>query len=103
MFYNTVSGNFTETISYQGGINMPGFDGTGPRGLGPMTGGGRGLCAPSRGGGFSGTYGASSSAMPAQAELELLRHECTLLQKELEVIETRIKTMEEEKSNKDNI
>ena len=23
---------------------MPGFDGTGPRGLGPMTGGGRGLC-----------------------------------------------------------
>lgn len=24
---------------------MPGFDGTGPRGAGPMTGGGRGLCA----------------------------------------------------------
>lgn len=24
---------------------MPGFDGTGPRGLGPMTGGGRGFCA----------------------------------------------------------
>jgi len=23
---------------------MPGFDGTGPRGLGPMTGGGEGLC-----------------------------------------------------------
>ena len=23
---------------------MPGFDGTGPRGLGPMTGGSRGLC-----------------------------------------------------------
>ena len=23
---------------------MPGLDGTGPRGLGPMTGGGRGLC-----------------------------------------------------------
>ena len=23
---------------------MPGFDGTGPRGMGPMTGGGRGLC-----------------------------------------------------------
>ena len=26
---------------------MPGFDGTGPRGLGPMTGGGRGFCNPS--------------------------------------------------------
>jgi len=25
---------------------MPGFDGTGPRGMGPMTGGGRGFCAP---------------------------------------------------------
>lgn len=24
---------------------MPGFDGTGPRGIGPMTGGGRGYCA----------------------------------------------------------
>jgi len=24
---------------------MPGFDGTGPRGLGPFTGGGRGYCA----------------------------------------------------------
>jgi len=23
---------------------MPGFDGTGPRGIGPMTGGGRGFC-----------------------------------------------------------
>jgi len=25
---------------------MPGLDGTGPRGMGPMTGGGRGLCSP---------------------------------------------------------
>ena len=25
---------------------MPGFDGTGPRGMGPMTGGGRGFCGP---------------------------------------------------------
>jgi len=25
---------------------MPGFDGTGPGGMGPMTGGGRGLCSP---------------------------------------------------------
>ena len=27
---------------------MPGFDGTGPMGAGPMTGGGRGMCTPSR-------------------------------------------------------
>ncbi len=25
---------------------MPGFDGMGPRGMGPMTGGGRGFCSP---------------------------------------------------------
>ncbi|MEW5826685.1 MAG: DUF5320 domain-containing protein [Candidatus Bipolaricaulota bacterium] len=31
---------------------MPGFDGTGPQGMGPMTGGGRGYCVtPARGGG----------------------------------------------------
>jgi hypothetical protein len=31
---------------------MPGFDGTGPAGYGPMTGGGRGYCAP----GYAGVY-----------------------------------------------
>lgn len=77
---------------------MPGFDGTGPRGLGPITGGGRGFCAPSLGRGFAGAYCASFSAMSAQVELELLRHEFAFLQRELEVIEPRIKTTEEEKS-----
>jgi len=33
---------------------MPGFDGTGPRGMGPMTGGGRGFCSPWGGGGMYG-------------------------------------------------
>lgn len=28
---------------------MPGFDGTGPRGMGPRTGGGRGFCSPAAG------------------------------------------------------
>jgi len=77
---------------------MPGFDGTGPRGLGSMTGGGRGFCAPSRGRGFAGTSGESSSAMSSQVELELLRNEFTLLQKEFEVIESRIKATEQQKS-----
>ncbi len=35
---------------------MPGFDRTGPRGMGPMTGGGRGLCNP-RGVGMGGYRG----------------------------------------------
>ena len=44
---------------------MPGFDGTGPAGMGPMTGGGRGLCNPlsmgpmaGRGGAYGRGYGA---------------------------------------------
>jgi len=32
-------------IKLKGGGFMPGFDGTGPMGQGPMTGGGRGYCA----------------------------------------------------------
>jgi len=30
----------------QGGVKMPRFDGSGPMGAGPMTGGGRGYCRP---------------------------------------------------------
>lgn len=37
---------------------MPGFDRTGPQGMGPMTGGARGLCNPSGPGrGYVGAYG----------------------------------------------
>jgi len=36
---------------------MPGFDGTGPRGMGPMTGGGRGFCSPWGIGAAFGGYG----------------------------------------------
>lgn len=37
-------------------FNMPGFDGTGPMGAGPMTGGARGLCNPAYAG-YSPVYG----------------------------------------------
>lgn len=36
---------------------MPGFDGTGPRGAGPMTGRGMGYCAMPIGGGYLPAYG----------------------------------------------
>jgi hypothetical protein len=43
---------------------MPGFDGTGPMGMGPMTGGGRGFCAmPYRGYGSYG-YGMGTPYYP---------------------------------------
>jgi len=60
---------------------MPGFDGTGPRGLGPMTGGGRGFCGVPPGGAgmayrsgrFAGVYGAGYSGLTGQTELEQLK------------------------------
>jgi hypothetical protein len=44
---------------------MPGFDGTGPAGRGPMTGGGRGWCTPY--GPTYGGYGAYRTPYPAPA------------------------------------
>lgn len=45
---------------------MPGFDGTGPMGMGPMTGGGRGFCAMPMGpyGRYGYGMGESPSPMP---------------------------------------
>lgn len=42
---------------------MPGFDGTGPAGMGPMTGGGRGLCNP-YGARYAGFTGGAGWTMP---------------------------------------
>jgi len=43
---------------------MPGFDGTGPSGMGPMTGGGRGFCSPW---GIGRVYGFGSRWGPGRA------------------------------------
>jgi len=99
---------------------MPGFDGTGPMGLGPMTGGGRGFCSPwgigaaLRRYGFPGTtisairrwmrygypyYGASpffpgsvpfAPQMSPEQELGSLREQAEAMRQELEAIEARI-------------
>ena len=58
---------------------MPGFDGTGPRGGGPMTGGGRGFCAV--------------PLSAPQQELNFLKNQSQALREQLEQIETRIKDM----------
>ena len=55
---------------------MPGFDGTGPRGMGPMTGGGRGYCAVPLG-------------IP-ETELDSLKSQAHALKAQLEQIEVRI-------------
>ena len=99
---------------------MPGFDGTGPRGMGSMTGWGRGFCSPrgmriaSRGrmvppypqapypfyGGYApGTspyYGATPFApqVTREQELDFLRSEAEELKGQLGQIEARISEME---------
>ena len=95
---------------------MPGFDGTGPMGMGPMTGGGRGFCAvPLRPAwpayarrGFSMPYaapwgvpyyGAPSFApgMPREEELGYLQGLAQSMKDDLKEIEERIQQIESEK------
>ena len=87
---------------------MPGFDGTGPRGMGPMTGGGRGFCSP-----FGvraewqpyGAYRRAPYAFPRysaygfrpfaprvtrEQELEFLKDQAEALRDELKELETEI-------------
>ncbi len=88
---------------------MPGFNGTGPNGMGPMTGGGRGFCNPRGGipqqGAFPrrlnyafpryGTYGSHSYAPRAtrEQELEFLRGQAEALRGELKELETEIQKL----------
>jgi len=72
---------------------MPGFNGTGPRGMGPMTGRGMGYCAVPLPG--------SRYVSPAvynrggrRDELSYLKEEARLIREQIEQIETRIKALE---------
>jgi hypothetical protein len=81
---------------------MPGFDGTGPRGTGPMTGGGRGFCSPysaraswrpfgiSRRVGYNYPFG---SVTTRGQEIDFLKNEAQELKRTLEEINTRIKEL----------
>ncbi|MBN1367381.1 MAG: DUF5320 domain-containing protein [Dehalococcoidales bacterium] len=87
---------------------MPGFDGTGPRGIGPMTGGGRGYCSSSgirtvwrpysarRWPGYGYGYGYGYPASPVatrEQEIDILRNEAQTLKRTLEEIDARIKAL----------
>lgn len=91
---------------------MPGFDGTGPRGMGPMTGGGRGYCGPSgvragwapyggRGrGGYGYGYGYAGrgfgpGSVSREQEMDYLKSEAEALKKTLDGIEARIRDLAE--------
>ncbi|MFC1698739.1 DUF5320 domain-containing protein [Candidatus Omnitrophota bacterium] len=93
---------------------MPGFDGTGPMGMGPITGGGRGFCAvPMKdwrrpfGGRFFGRgrgrgwrrgwfgYGSpNASEFTPQQEAEMLKKEAKAMQDEINSIHIRISELE---------
>ena len=63
---------------------MSGQDGTGPRGEGPMTGHGRGVCV--------------IPLSTEEQELGFLENQARLLTKDLEHVRTRIKQMKESRS-----
>ncbi len=90
---------------------MPGFDGTGPGGMGPMTGGGRGFCGTRgvrgsrRGRGVSAVpvtpYGTTAPAsygydpgMTAEQEMEFLRSQAQATSEQLEQIQKRLQELE---------
>lgn len=94
---------------------MPGFDGTGPRGQGSFTGGGRGYCVDyftpgsgirrgfgyglGRGRGLGRGLGRRFTrglAGPGD-ELQNLKNQANLMREEIEVINQRIKELESEK------
>jgi len=85
---------------------MPGFDGTGPRGMGPMTGVGRGFCAVplpaalptySQTGAYR-SYGAPwampfAPPMIREQELDFLKNQAQGMRGQLEQIEARIQQL----------
>lgn len=94
---------------------MPGFNGTGPNGMGPMTGGGRGFCISRgtaqrgfgygmrpRGRRFSGSWGrrgffpanVPEPAYDDRRELDVLREQADLLQRDMADINRRIEELE---------
>ncbi|MFH1594302.1 MAG: DUF5320 domain-containing protein [Candidatus Omnitrophota bacterium] len=94
---------------------MPGGDGTGPIGMGPMTGGGRGHCAVSVGRTRNRTFAGRSfgggrrrgcaglptwmrfNQMQAEEELETLKAYAGDMKQELANIEERIETLQKSK------
>jgi hypothetical protein len=90
---------------------MPGFDGTGPMGMGPMTGGGKGFCSPWGAGvnphqyrfprrtpyaypGY-GVYGLQhfTPRMTREQELEFLKSEARVLRDNLKELEAEIEKL----------
>ena len=70
---------FAPGVSQERRKTMPGFDGTGPRGMGPMTGGSRGYCVV--------------PLSTPETELDSLKSQAHVLKTQLEQIEARIENL----------
>ena len=87
---------------------MPGFNGTGPNGMGSMTGGGRGFCNP-RGTGLRrrafpryrpyGVYPVASQ-VAGQQDIETLKDQAEALKNDLKGLEMEIERLSAEKDRK---
>ncbi|MFC1905207.1 DUF5320 domain-containing protein [Chloroflexota bacterium] len=88
---------------------MPGFDRTGPAGMGPMTGGRRGFCSPWGVRGAVHTYshanwnpyhfssygsGTFYPQMTRDQEFEFLKSQAIAMKRQLNDIETRVKELD---------
>ncbi len=90
---------------------MPGFNGTGPRGMGAMTGGGRGYCSPRGRGAYQRGYGVPrmgygnpyygawpiAPSVNREQELGFLQQQAQAMKEQLEQIEVRIRELATEK------
>jgi len=85
---------------------MPGFDGSGPNGIGPMTGGARGFCAvpilPGRSFYPYSYYGSYASREPTtwmsrEQEFDYLRQQTEILKNDLNRFESEINRLSNEK------
>lgn len=91
---------------------MPGFDGTGPMGMGPMTGGGRGFCAAPASGIRPQAYGGRplgrggrggrgrrnwyyATGFTGLQDAEMLKNQAELLKAELDEILKRLALLEQ--------
>ncbi len=81
---------------------MPGFDGTGPRGQGAMTGGGRGRCNCFYATGLPSwmrakrgmqAFGGFGRAVSKDDQLEMLKSQAEFLKQQLEDAQARIQAM----------
>ncbi len=74
---------------------MPNLDGTGPRGMGRMSGRGRGYCAEGMGCGctYAAVYGGMGGAADEKEQAEMLKERLKMIEEERKNIEKMLKEL----------